>query len=155
MDDFECEMSLKCWYKNDRAVANRTKTCMPAYGLPDGAKFGFFEEYHKEVKFLNYLNNGKLCKSMFAVPLVNNSRIAICASYHVNNSQPCSVLNNKNQTNMCRYLFNQEKTILSMPCDCTLMGGNLGRCPLANATTFANLASRMRFLYNKMQYCHT
>ncbi len=56
---------------------------------------------------------------------------------------------------MCRYVFNQEKTILSMPCDCTLMGGNFGRCPLANSTTFQSLASKMRTLYNKISYCHT
>jgi hypothetical protein len=68
MDDFECEMGLKCWYPTSVHAINGTKQCMKAYGLPDGTKIGYNEEYHADMKYENYLSNGRVCKSMFAVP---------------------------------------------------------------------------------------
>jgi hypothetical protein len=41
MDDFECEMDLKCWYPTAIHSINGTKQCMKAYGLKDGSKIGF------------------------------------------------------------------------------------------------------------------
>lgn len=41
MDDFECEMDLKCWYPSAIHSINGTKQCMKAYGLKDGSKIGF------------------------------------------------------------------------------------------------------------------
>lgn len=40
-------------------------------------------------------------------------------------------------------------------CDCTLMGGNNGRCPIANMKTFLLLSEKMSLLYDKMSLCHT
>ncbi len=41
VDDGDCEIHLKCWYPTANHVANQTRQCMTAYGLQDGAKFGF------------------------------------------------------------------------------------------------------------------
>jgi hypothetical protein len=68
MDDFECEMHLKCWYPTLVHSINNTKQCMKAYGLKDGSEIGYFEEYHSDFKYLNFFTNGRVCRSMFAVP---------------------------------------------------------------------------------------
>lgn len=41
---------------------------MTAYFLQDGSKIGFVEEFNENMKYQNYMSNGKVCKSMFAVP---------------------------------------------------------------------------------------
>jgi len=40
-------------------------------------------------------------------------------------------------------------------CECTLMGSNNGRCPIANIKTFLLLSEKMSLLYDKMSLCHT
>jgi hypothetical protein len=35
------------------------------------------------------------------------------------------------------------------------MGGNNGRCPIANMKTFLLLSEKMSILYDKMSLCHT
>ena len=54
---------------------------MTAYFLQDGSKIGFIEEFNENMKYQNYISNGRVCKSMFAVPTQKNSREGVCASY--------------------------------------------------------------------------
>lgn len=81
MDDFECEMDQKCWYPTAVHAINNTKQCMKAFGLKDGAKIGFVQEYHEDMKYLNYISNGRVCKSMFAVPSSDNNKVGVCSSF--------------------------------------------------------------------------
>ena len=57
--------------------------------------------------------------------------------------------------NSCKYSFNKESAILIVPCDCSLMGGNNGRCQIANQKTYQMLSDKMTSLYQKMNFCHT
>jgi hypothetical protein len=136
MDDFECQMDNKCWYPTARHATNKTKQCMKAYFLQDGSKIGFREEYHPNMKYQNYISNGRVCKSMFAVPSLNDPRQGVCASYSKNQGSSCPVFTENNNVNGCKYSFNQESAFILLNCDCTLMGSNYGRCPLASIKTF-------------------
>jgi hypothetical protein len=133
MDDFECEMNLKCWYPTAVHSINGTKQCMKAYGLKDGSKIGYVEEYHEDMKFLNYYSNGRVCKSMFAVPSEDGKNIGVCSSFGLDQGLTCPVFKtNSNNLNRCKYTFKHEGASIIVPCDCSFMGGNNGRCPIAS-----------------------
>ena len=108
------------------------------------------------MKYLNYLSNGRVCSSMFAVPSKDDSNVAVCASFGNDQGSKCPVFkDNSRSLNKCKYTFNQEFASMTVPCDCSFMGGNQGRCPIPSNKTFQIYADKMKLLYDRMQFCHT
>ena len=107
-DDYECEMDQKCWYPSALHSRNQTKMCMKAFGLSDGEEIGYIEEYHSDLKHKNFMLNGKVCESMFAVPV--DTYRGKCASFRSEDSADCKpygISNLKKVTlNKCNYVYN-------------------------------------------------
>jgi hypothetical protein len=107
MDDHECKMASKCWYPQSQHVVNGTMQCMKAYGLSDGSSIGYKELFHKNMKHDNFLSNGRVCASMFAVPTGTNE--GRCSSFSSSDSRDCTPFyerNGINYNNKCTYNYN-------------------------------------------------
>eukprot|EP00347_Sterkiella_histriomuscorum_P016797 403351817 len=155
-DDFDCEMDYKCWYPSEIHSKNKTKQCMTAYGLKDGASIGYKQVFNENLRHQNYLANGQVCQSMFAVPTGTFS--GVCASYSSSNSQSCtpfSTTNSKTSLNTCKYSYNQNSVSETVPCDCTMMGSNNGYCTWASKETHILYAQKLQTILTQMDYCHT
>ena len=80
---------------------------MAAYGLPDGTNIGYKQVFNENLRHQNYMANGIVCASMFAVPTGTFS--AKCASYDSSNSKSCSPFStssSKITLNTCKYSYN-------------------------------------------------
>ncbi|CDW72072.1 UNKNOWN [Stylonychia lemnae] len=154
--DFDCEMNYKCWYPSETHSKNKTKTCMTAYSLADGASIGYRQIHNENLKHQNFLENGKVCKSMFAVPTGTYS--GKCASYNSADSNACSPFvtqTNKVSLSTCKYNYNQNSATETVKCDCSMKGSNLGMCTWASKETHILYAQKMSYLLTQMDYCHS
>ena len=85
---------------------------MKAYALTEGAKFGYRQVFNANLKHQNYLANGKVCKSMLAVPVSNYTAVCASFNYSTTDGQPTCTpfqLNKKNITvvSQCTMEYNQ------------------------------------------------